>query len=302
MELTFSEEIKNMLAVFREKMKLTDYEYTNLISLLVLKQILTHDEIKEFDINVFINIIKKDADRKVVNDNNQVYKQAIQYIVNKYFTKTGVSNTSYYEIMNNWFNGYLFHTLNDAFVDNINEHGFILEDKPWDIEEIKRIKSIFNKAIFGVSNAEDNVIFFTSTLASSPYYGLTSPTFFRKFVENDPKKLNIFLNRDLASSNESIIELCQRFNITGEDYDYVMSFFKKYWSIFSNNRLPSLLLLKRDHVDIEEPPTENMVEYVINRIYNDSRNKMIRQDIKREDLTIFSYEDLEITKKRSLQL
>ena len=302
MELTFNENIRNILTVFREKMKLTDYEYTDLISLLVLKQILTRDEIKEFDINVFINIIRNKDNKRFVNDNNQVYHQALKYIVNKFFTKASVSEESYYEIMNNWFNGYLFHTLNDAFVPEINENGIQLDNKPWDIEEIRRIKSIFNKAIFGISNAEDNVIFFAHSLTSSPYYGLTSPTFFRKFVENDPKNINIFLNRDLSSSKESIIELCQKYNITGEDYDFVLYFFKKYWMVFTNNRLPSLLLLKRDPITLEAPPTENITDYVIDTIYKDSKNEMIKRDIKREELIIFSYEDLEIKKKKSLQL
>ena len=302
MNLNFNDNIKDFLVIIREQKHLTDYEYVNLISLLVLKQIITHNTITELDVTTLINIIRNKDNKKFINDNNQVYYQAIKYIVEEYFNNTGVSNTSYSEIMNNWFNGYLFHTLNDSFVNEINENGLVLNNKPWDIEEIKRIKKIFNKAIFGISNAEDNIIFFARSLTSSPYYGLTSPTFFRKFVENDPHNINIFLNRDLYSSNESIIELCRKYNITGEEYDYVLNFFKKYWLVYANNRLPSLLLKKRDKVTIPDMPDGDVCQYVVDKIYADSRNEMFKHDIPRDELIIFSYHDLEIKKKKSLQL
>lgn len=291
----FNEQLKDYLGLIKEKEGLSCYEYLNLVALILNDYLLTKEEVSNDDINYFIMLIKSVHGQKIVNDNNAVFKASVAHIVKNYFQKYGINEDTYLKLMNNWFNGYLFHTLNASYAEHINENGLKIDDKPWDLAEVKGIMKLFDHSVFGLFNGENEGIFFAPNLSVSPYYGLTSPTFFRKFVENDHAYLNVFLNRDYPRAYESIQKLCLKNNLSKEDSEVVMAFFKKYWLIFTSDKLPSILMKKRDKTDVPPYPEGDVVSFVINSIGNDIRNTYYKKDIPRDELIIFSYDTLGIT-------
>ncbi len=284
-----TDEIKEYLYSIRNYYHLTDYEYIELITLILTSEIITHTKIILEDINYFTLLILNNRNNKIVNNNSNVYNSSIKYIIINYYKKHGLSPQSFNKIVNNWFNGYFFHSLNNSFVAEINSTGFVLEDKPWDIVDIQTIKNIFKgkKDVFGMSNGENNAIFLSTNLMSSPYYGLTSPTFFRKFIENDPHYLNVYLNRDLKHSLESINRLCDKYNFDDNERKIILNFFHKYWNKYATNDLPSIILIKRPpHKGIPYPEV-NVINKTIDLIIKDNHTKIVRQNIERHNLLIF---------------
>ncbi len=300
----FTEEIKNYLYSIKDYYYLTNYEYVELITLILTNGVITHNKSTINDIDYFVNLILYNRQNTIINDNSYVYNNSIKYIITNYFEQNGISQKTFNEIINNWFNGYFFHSLNNSFVSDININGFVLENKPWDIQDIKIMKSIFKgkRDIFGLSNGEDNIIFLSTNLKSSPYYGLTSPTFYRKFIENDPKYLNVFLNRDLKCATKSIDNLCNQYNLTVQERKIVLDFFKKYWIKYATDDLPSIILIKRtDNKDIPYP-TDNIVNSTINLITKDTHTKIIRNNIDRDNLILFDCNSLDIIKQSKKSL
>lgn len=301
---TFTEEIKNELFNYKDIYNLSVYEYVNLCSLIITNSIITRKTIEIETINYFLNLILNKRNIGLPNDNSYVYNHAIKYIVYNYFKANGEAKETFDNIINNWFNGYIFNSLNDGFLEEINDNGLILKNKPWNIEDIKIIKDIFKgkKDIFGLSNGENNVVFYSTSLAQSSYYGLSSPTFYRKFIENKPKYLNTFLNNNLKTAYNSIQELCQEYNLTEDETNIVFKFFKKYWLLYANDRLPGVILKKRNkNINIEFPES-NVIEYTTNIIIRDSKNIIIKEDIPRDNLIIFSYDTLSILAQNKKKL
>ena len=294
----FTEEIKEYIYSIKDYYNLSNYEYIELITLILTNGIITHNKVKFDDINYFVNLILNNRHNEIINNNSSVYNNSIKYIITNHFEQKGISRKTFDEIINNWFNGYFFHSLNNNFVSDINNNGFILENKPWDIRDIQIIKNVFKgkRNIFGLSNGEDNTIFLSTNLMSSPYYGLTSPTFYRKFIENNQKYLNVFLNRDFNLATESIDNLCNQYNLNKEEREIVFAFFKKYWLKYATDDLPSIILIKRtDNKDIPYP-NNNIINSTINLIIKDTHTKIVRQNIDRKDLTIFNCNSLNIIK------
>lgn len=289
----FSNETKEYLSIVKKQYQLSNYEYTNLLSLLLTRRIITHDAESIDDINYFIQLIINNRNRTIINDNTNIYNGAIQYIVTNYFNTYGISEDTFKHITNNWFNGYNFHTLNSVFVKDIDAEGIKLDNKPWDVNEIKEVIRVLKRNIFGMFNGNTGV-FFASNLKTSPYYGLSSPTFYRKFVENKPEYLNVFLDRNLFRANESIQKLCDTQNLTDEERDIIVDFFKKYWLAYASEELPCVLMRKRKKTSDIPYPSTNVVNYTIDLITKDDNNTYIKNDIARDELEIFSYEALGI--------
>lgn len=192
----------------------------------------------------------------------------------------------------------VFHSFNAAFFPKINQDGLQLKEKPWDLGAIEQIRKIFmkknHKNIFGMYQGRmETPIFFANTLISSPYYGLSSPTFFRKFIEHNPRYFNVFLLRDYPKACESIQELCE--GLSEEDAKTVYSFFQKYWKEFTTEDSPYIAISTQQKLGISETPVSyeglSLKEYYI-RLLTASHNSMIHQNIPREDLEIFSYDTL----------
>lgn len=289
----FSNETKEYLSIVKKQYQLSNYEYVNLLSILLTRRIITHEAESIDDINYFIQLIINNRNRTIINDNTNIYNGAIQYIVTNYFNTYGISEDTFKHITNNWFNGYNFHTLNSVFVKDIDAEGIKLDNKPWDVNEIKEVIRVLKRNIFGMFNGNTGV-FFASNLKTSPYYGLSSPTFYRKFVENKPEYLNVFLDRNLFRANESIQKLCDAQNLTDEERDIIVDFFKKYWLAYASEELPCVLMRKRKKTSDIPYPSTDVVNYTIDLITKDDNNTYIKNDIARDELEIFSYEALGI--------
>ncbi len=292
----FNYKIKEYLGIIRTFKKLSNYDYINLVTLVLTKGIISREDVSKEDINYFFNLIIN-KNNNIVNDNSKVYNEAVSYCVDDFFKKHGLNENSYLKIMNNWFNGYLFHTLNVALANEVNDYGLTHDCPLWNSSEIKEIISLLKKNVFGLFNGDTKGFFFASSLSSSPYYGLSSPTFFRKFIENDYKYLNVFLNRDLKKATESIEFLCAKNNLNPEEKEKVISFFKKYWAIFATNELPSIIMKPRENNYVIPHPIGDIKSFVTKQIIKDCRNVFLSNDISRDQLIIFSYETLEVSKQ-----
>lgn len=283
--------IQDTLLMYKKQYQLTNYEYTNLI-LIILNGLLITGELEKENIKYYIDLIISNRNNPIKNNNKFMFEKSIAYIVNNYFNKYGENEECFDLLINNIKNGFYFHAFNHCFFNKFNEEGIVLEDKAWDITDIKRIKDILGKNIFGISNGEDNLLFLSTNLSISPYYGLSSPTFFRKFIERDPKYLNIYLERDIKSCYESINELCKNSNINDEDKYFIIHFFKKYWALFGNNELPAILLLPKENDSIT---IDYNKESIINYLCSNSRTKIIRENLSRNQFYLFDCNNLRIS-------
>ena len=235
-----------------------------------------------------------------VNQTGEFFKECIQEFVNnecsKSYDKTVANLKSLVE------EGLIFHSFNSAFFDKINEQGLVVGDKPWDLNEIETVRKIFQKQnnnnIFGLYQGRTSTpVFFTDTLISSPYYGLSSPTFFRKFIEHKPKYFNTFLNRDYEKAIQSMNELCS--DLSTEEQETVMKFFHKYWALFTNNKLPYVAISSKEKLGIltypiHQLPEETLVQYYL-RLLLSGRNYILHDNISRDKLDLFNYEDFTIS-------
>lgn len=197
--------------------------------------------------------------------------------------------------------GFVFHSFNPAFLPQINEKGLIVKEKPWNLEEVEIVRQIFlkkfHKNVFGLyQGREKTPIFFANNLLSSAYYGLSSPTFFRKFIENDPTYFDVFFRKDYAKARESIENLCSPL----EDYEknQVLAFFQKYWDFFTSSNLSFVAITTREKLGITETPLEKRtnegeIDYLVRKII-EVKNEMIKENIAREKLEIFSHQSFSI--------
>jgi len=215
------------------------------------------------------------------------------------------------EIVHNYiFDGYLVHSFNAAFSDSIEERGLILKDKPWDLNEIEMIKGIFakrgKKDIFGLYQGEERTpIFLAENLNSSAYYGISSPTWFLHFCtgglygKKDEYDKEAFRNRDYDACLTNVITLCEAYALSDDERYIVLDFFEKYYAILGTNDPPKVLLIERKKLIGEQelmPQMEHESDYdYICRTLTifASGNRMIRKDIKPEDILIIDYKQKE---------
>ena len=92
-------------------------------------------------------------------------------------------------------------------------------------------------------------------------------------------------------------ELCD--NLNTEEKEIVMNFFYKYWDLFTNNKLPYVAISSKEKLGIltypiPQLPEETLEQYYL-RLLLSGRNYMFHENIARENLDLFNYEDFTIT-------
>ena len=265
-------------------------------SLIIMYLIMTRDDNNIDNLsNILIELLKKDKNYRV---NNESY---INILIKFALTEGFDSKT----IINNYINkGYYYHSTNGAFLKSISNTGLILKNKPWDLKELELIKNIFSKRnkkdIFGLYQGEENTpIYLASSLASSSYYAISSPTWFLHFVsggmKNSTYDREAYRNRDYDACLKNVSNLINEYKLDNEESKIVIEFFNKYYNILGLNKEPILLLIKRDYIDKEPINTnkksdETQFEY-IKRTLNEycSRNIMLKENINKEDIIIINY-------------
>lgn len=280
----------------KEKYELSNLEYLNLIAIFMTYVIISKNpEIPSTCVTI-CNTILKYRHRSNENINSQIFYECINTFV---INELSIDSKNEERILKNLESGLLFHSFNSSFLPKIQEQGLVLHDKPWNLNEVEKIRMIFKKYgiqnIFGMYQGKiETPIFFSNQLCSSPYYGLSSPTFFRKFIENDKSYFNVFLNRDREMAIDSIKKLC--FPLTEEEKKYVYNFFSKYWTYFASDDLPCIAIANKKDMGIQQPlPIRHFGESTdsyITRCFMQQSNVMIKNDIPRDRIEIFSYENL----------
>ncbi len=285
------EDTQLLLAAMKEKYQLSKEEYLNLIDILFY-YFVVNGPLHTFENITFIcnEIIKN---RELIEKNQN--SRCVQTCLLHFMEEARKEDPEFRKLEQFLEEGILFHSFNGAFKDTIQEKGLILQEKPWDLEEIERIRAIFqkyqNRNIFGYyQGRKETPIFFARNLVSSPYYGLSSPTFFRKFIENQPKYFNVFLNRDYDKAVESMQELTQP--LSEEERKEVFQFFQKYWEYFSAEEYPWIAVSTFDKLGLkpEKREYEGTKEEVLLKRLLDTGNIMVHENIPRENLELFSYE------------
>lgn len=199
-------------------------------------------------------------------------------------------------ILKNYFeNGYLYHTFHASFLDSVKENG--LQSSVSD-EEMDLVRKIFlshgKKDIFGLHTGKNyHTLFLASSLKSSPYYGLNSPSFFKMFIHNEIEKKERYIYEDYA---QNILKLCQKYHLTTKEQEVVFHFFEERYAIYHFDSYPCVALIPRKKYvktkSIEEKKKEESTkDYLkrILRIYTEN-NVIIKENIPSCDLTIISYD------------
>ena len=298
-ELT-QEDMQLLLPEIAKKASLSRAEYVNLIDILFYHFVVNGTLHTTENITFIVNKIIENRNLIQKNQNSSCFTSCLEHFLKQAY-EVDPKFTRLEEFLAS---GFLFHSFNKAFYPTIEEKGLVLKEKPWDLEKIEQIRNIFKKAhqknIFGYyQGREETPIFFSSNLVSSPYYGLSSPTFFRKFVEHKAEYFNAFLNRDYESALASIKELI--LPLQEEEKRIVFSFFQEYWQAFATEELPCVAISTKEKLGIKEevPPKieEDSISYYLKRIVT-VKNYMIGKNIDRESLEIFDYQTLSFFPKQ----
>lgn len=275
-----------------KKNALSKEEYLNLINLMIYYYVIASRPNTLEAVTTICNSIKihrKDIEK---HQSGSLFKDCISLFLES------EEKTGNLDKIENFINqGFLFHNFNPSFLNTINENGLSTKEKSWDLNEVEQIRKIFwnrdKKNIFGLYQGKEKTpIFFANNLLSSSYYGLSSPTFFRKFIENNPNYFNIFLNRDYQKAVESIENIC--IGLSPIEKKEVFAFFQKYWDIFATEEFPYMAISSNKKLGIPYTipsrfPNETKAQYLLRRILN-SKNETIKKDIPRTSLEIFSYQ------------
>lgn len=296
------EENQFIITEISKKYSLSNEEYSNLINLMIYYYGFTSFPNTVEAVTFICNEIKNYQEEIRKNQNCHLFESCIHDFLEKELKSTG----NLQKVASFLKEGFVFHSFNTAFLDTINEKGLITKEKPWSLEEVEEIRTIFQKKnqknIFGLYQGRgETPIFFANNLVSSAYYGLSSPTFFRKFIENKPQYFNVFLNRDYAKAKMSIEELCVE--LTEEEKNTVFKFFQKYWNIFTAEKFPCLAISTKEKLGIDPTPLERREGEIDLQYYSrqilETKNIMMHKDIPRESLEIFQYESFTFVPSKS---
>lgn len=297
-----SQENQFIIEELAKKYSLSSIEYISLINILMYYYCISNNPDTLVIAKLICEKILKYREHFKINQTGEFFTSCLNEIVTRECIIDRTNTLSNLQKLVN--EGLIFHSFNSAFFDRINTQGLIVKEKPWNLEEIENVRKIFyekeNYNVFGLYQGKISTpIFFADTLISSPYYGLSSPTFFRKFIENKPEYFNVFLNRDYLKAKESIEKLC---SILGdEEKNTVFKFFNKYWNLFTNGELPYVAISTKEKMGIksyqsEQFPNEPLEQYYL-RCLLSGRNHMIKTDIDRDKLELFSYSHLSFSPK-----
>ncbi len=297
--LTFLEDEKGklLLEAIAKQYLLTKEEYLNVIDMSIYNHIITGECLSLENLTFICEEIYKRRDLIQKHVNHEFATACLKHS----FEKARQTDPSFEHLRAFLETGYVFHSFSPAFLPSIQSKGLVLKEKPWDLNEIEEVRKIFQKHkmnIFGFYQGRSSTpVFFTDHLLSSPYYGLSSPTFFRKFIEHNPSYFDVFLNRDYNRAKEGMEELCTP--LTAEEKNIVWAFFQKSWDFFATDTLPCLAISTKEQLGIPHVPAskdeqESLEHYYLRQLIN-AQNYAITHDIKREDLSIFQYDTLSFT-------
>lgn len=276
-------------------------EDISLKSLLLTTFLLTREEQALYHhYETIVNGILKDR-------NHNHFEEILNQIIEDIFKEKPNDVTLANKLLQNLIlDGYCFHSFNASFLETICEKGLVIEEKPWDNEEIEHIRSLFQshqvKGVFGLyQGRKETPIFFANNLESSRFYAYSSPTWFRHFVSGGmsgkeelyDKKAFFYRNYEQAFKN--VQTLCHQAMLNPEEQELVFKFFHKYWNLIATKELPCVALIKRSQLKKEEllPPLEqeSIESYTKRMIFYFGRgNQTIKNDIPPQDLLIFPYQ------------
>ncbi len=290
-----------LLSEMRKKYQLTKEEYLNLLDMSIYNNIFTGKELSLECITFMCNELLKNRELIQKNQNQRF----VNACLSKFAEEAEQIDPTFSRVQRFLDSNFVFHTFNGAFLEKIKSQGLIMKEKPWDLGKIDEIETIMKKAshpqIFGVYQGKrETPIHFADNLFGSPYYGVSSPTFFRKFIEHNPKYFNVFVNRDYPRAKESADELCE--NLSEEEAKIVQDFFQEYWQEFATDRLPCVAVSTKQKLGIkmipsEKSPEETLREYYVRRSLG-ACNFVIRKNIPLEDIEIFDMETLSLVPKQ----
>lgn len=291
--------VKEGLSLVKEE-GLTKYEELTLESLLITYMIMTRkqDDIIYLSKNL-TKMIRSNKDDLSININ---YPKYLDYIIDYLYNKNESLN-----IIDNYLkNGYLFHTFNSGFTSDIMNNGLRsdLIDPKMDLVN-KIFLSHGKKDIFGLSKTSLNQkIFLASSLKSSAYYGINSPSWFRTFIEggfSNRGKVSFDIN-NYSKALELVNLNIKKYNLTKEESLVVLDFFNYYYNLLITKEYPKIALVKRNKISsfkiLERLPNEDDKSYLKRLIhFNTENDYIIRENINKEDITIISYISLEERRK-----
>ena len=291
--------VKEGLSLVKEE-GLTKYEELTLESLLITYMIMTRkqDDIIYLSKNL-TKMIRSNKDDLSININ---YTKYLDYIIDYLYNKNESLN-----ILDNYLkNGYLFHTFNSGFTSDIMNNGLRsdLIDPKMDLVN-KIFLSHGKKDIFGLSKTSLNQkIFLASSLKSSAYYGINSPSWFRTFIEggfSNRGKVSFDIN-NYSKALELVNLNIKKYNLTKEESLVVLDFFNYYYNLLITKEYPKIALVKRNKISsfkiLERLPNEDDKSYLKRLIhFNTENDYIIRENVNKEDITIISYISLEERRK-----
>lgn len=220
--------------------------------------------------------------------------------------------------------GNYYHAFNGSFLKDIKEKGLSTKERFWDIEKIKNIHSILEKAgykmSFGWFNLNSIDKLSVSDNCDNIYdHAIASPEWFAQFVaegwhipDKKPydkeayykgdyqaakRNLNMFLDRLMSRSEEKIKKGLAYPNISREERDKILEFFDEYWVKFQGETKPQVAVIKKSvinkeikNLDVDKYFSDDnwlWLEKIEFLLESENIDQQIDQDIKAEDFQVF---------------
>lgn len=261
---------------------------------MLLRKLNEHNEIKGGIVKLIIKMCgHKLGIEDFENTNNKI--KITNYIYEKYIKE-----------------GYLYHAFPSCFVEDVKEKGLDINTYYRYFDELKEINEIFAKYRIDdviTKSFEGPYLAFTDSFFMASFYANSSPLYLQEMCENIDKSEKVRIDEDayvLKKYNSSLANIdyiTKKSEMTTEEKNKIMNFFKKEWNDLKiSESYPSIALVKRKvlgkdslyHYEgilsmAEETDLFTMVYKVLDTGFNDMK---VLSNISKEYIKIVSMEPI----------
>lgn len=207
----------------------------------IMKKIKNYSDIQNGINKLIVRICARKLNLKNIIERNNKQK-LLSYVYKKYIVE-----------------GYMFHSIPNVYKDEIQNNGIQPEKYQNLYNEFKEINSIFKK--HGLENIlekdfDDTYITFTDGFIKAYYYATNSPMFYSTILSNSNiltnrrYKKDAYYRKDYKDCISNLNKLCNRYDLTKKESDYVKKICKQEWDLLNNeHNKPTIMLVKRKVLD-----------------------------------------------------
>lgn len=276
-------------------------------------------------------LFKSNDGIEYINSNNKkefiIKKIASILNIKEENIQANIGDIEEYAYLNFYINGYIFHSTNSLYGNELIANGFTKKEdseEKEDINNIYKLLSKYNKEnpfqfVINDFNHEYTGIFCDSDPLLITNY-CNGPEWFRLFCGEasvyhqlvDHHKEKGFSTKNYDDALECVSALINYYNLPNNEKQEVLNFFNKYWNKFKDTK-PMVILIPTSKIFDQMTMQKAMLNFIYNNshdyifdvistgkslLYN---NFCVRSSINKNDLNYFSLEQIVMRKSSLIQ-